>query len=167
MTFKNKTIFLFSILTFCSCIFLRSAVSSDNRETIENLADGNYRYCSEPASIENMHGFDGEAWCFEFHKKGMNVVGTYRYQAPKDTAYICIDGIVEDNLITGIGYEIVQYGETKPDVHQEIREIPRSTQFMSENGYWDDYREANNLKVGSPSFYKLIEPEQPGSDYWA
>jgi hypothetical protein len=137
---------------------------------IEDLPDGNYRFCSKPASIENINGFDGEAWCFEFNKFNSNVVGTYSYQAPKDTAQICIEGFATDDQVKGIGYQLIQYGETKPDIEEEKLRISHDTSFVSKEGYWDNSQRGdetgNNLKVGFPNFYKLIEPEQEGNDYW-
>jgi hypothetical protein len=139
--------------------------------TIENLPDGSYRFCLKPASIENTNGFDGEAWCFEFNKFNSNVVGTYSYQAPKDTAQICIEGFAKGNQVKGVGYELIQYGETKPDIEEEKLRLSQDSSFISTEGYWDNSQRGdetgNNLKVDFPNFYKLIEPEQEGNDYWA
>lgn len=134
---------------------------------IEDLADGNYRFCSKPASVEDINGFDGEAWCFEFNKYNSNVVGTYSYQAPKDTAQICIEGVAKGDQVNGVGYEMIQYDETKPDIEKEKLQF---SQFTSKRDFWDDsdvYQGGFNLKVGSPHFHQLIEPEQEGNSYWA
>lgn len=97
----------------------------------ENLPNGNYRFCSEPASEQNITGFDEEPWCFEFNKTDNFIVGTYSYQTPKDTAQICIEGLAKDNRVNGIGYELVQYGAIKPDIEQEKLKISQNTSFMS------------------------------------
>jgi hypothetical protein len=137
--------------------------------TIEDLPDGNYKFCSKPASVENITGFDGEAWCFEFNKFNTNIVGTYSFQAPKDTSQICIEGVVESDQVNGIGYERIEYGETKPDIEKEKSRISQNTLYVSKEGYWDNPQKGdqigNNLKTITPHFYKFHEPEKPGNGY--
>ncbi len=159
-----------------SCVFISknyADISQDiNKEEadIENLPNGNYRYCSEPASQPNTNDFDGEAWCFEFSKESDNIVGTYSYQAPKDTRQICIEGEAEGNNITGVGYEIIEYGKTKPDLEQEKIEISKDMVFTSKEDFWDNYdfvQNSFNLKAYSPHFYRLLKPLKPGNNYMA
>ena len=136
---------------------------------IEDLADGSYRFCSDvhPNEIKP----DAHRWCFDFNKTDKQVIGSYLYRAPKDVPIMCLEGVIEGNKVSGVGYEKIQYGETKPDIEKEKLKIHEHTSFLSEEGYWDYFRHGgqggNNLKVDSPHFYKLIEPEQPGYNYWA
>ena len=138
--------------------------ANQERTNIENLPDGNYRYCSEP----DINSSDGESWCFNFNKKEFDVVGTYSYWAPKDTRQICIEGEAEGNTIVGIGYEEIEYGNTKPDIEKEKVAISNDISFTSKEGFWDKPGLPNglNLKVREPKFYKLFEPEQTNNYYW-
>lgn len=169
-------IFTFSYLLNACSFYSKNHVDNTQNikpeETnIENLPNGNYRYCSEPASEPNINGFDGEAWCFEFKKKGYDIVGTYSYQAPKDTRQICIEGKAEGNKIIGIGYEEIQYGETKPDIEKERLVIAQGKKtHFPKKGFWDNYDivpDGFNLKVSSPEFHRLLEPEHTNNTYWA
>lgn len=84
---------------------------------------------------------------------------------------MCIEGVVEGDIVTGVGYEIFQYGTTKPDIEQDKIKFSQNIWSVSKEGYWDNSSRGgqggNNLIANSTSFYKLIEPEQPGNNYWA
>jgi YD repeat-containing protein len=142
--------------------------ATNNLNQYQTAGTTTYSYDLDGNLISKTKG--GEAWCFEFNKFNSNIVGTYSYQSPKDTAQICIEGFAKDNQVKGVGYELIQYGETKPDIQEEKLRISQDTSFVSKEGYWDNSQSGdetgNNLKVDSPHFYKLIEPEQEGNDYW-
>jgi hypothetical protein len=175
----EKTKYIGIILTFnyflSACGFISQTHAditqntSQEKTNIEDLPDGNYRYCSEPASSVNINGSDSEAWCFEFNKMQKRVVGTYSYQAPKDTAHICINGIANKNKVIGVGYEEIQYSNKKPDVSKEKLAISQGEKTYIKEGFWDNsdvYPNGFNLKVSSPHFYQLLEPEQTNNTYW-
>lgn len=122
---------------------------------IEKLPNGNYRYCSDPNPYPEDEP-DVHRYCFTFTKIGNKAIGHYLYRAPKDTAYICIEGTVKNNLITGIGYEGIGPGSRQytEEEFSNFEELPSSEQLR----YWDDvehYQGGLNLKVGNPSWYKL------------
>lgn len=140
---------------------------------LENLSNGRYRYCSDS------HLSRGEAeWCFDFVKTRQTVVGNYFYRTPRgaltastastipitsaseDIAKMCIEGIVQGNAIKGVGYEIVEYGKTRPDIEKAKKEVFPIVTDKSSMNYWDDMG-GDNLTAFSPNFYKLVQPENP------
>lgn len=44
--------------------------------TIEDLADGNYRYCSDRNPYPGEDKPDGHRWCFDFLKMGTQIIGS-------------------------------------------------------------------------------------------
>lgn len=164
-------IFAFSyLLNGCGFISKTHADISQNikqeETTIENLPNGNYRYCSDPNPYPEDEP-DVHRYCFTFTKTGNKVVGDYLYRAPKDTPYICLEGTAKNNLITGIGYEGISPG-SQPYTEEEfsnLEELLSSKQLS----YWDDlkvFQGGFNLKVGNPSWYKLSSTMNESGSYW-
>ena len=135
-------------------------VSISRSETvIEDLADGNYSYCSESSYRD-----DSGEWCFDFVKSRQKIVGNYFFRTSGgltsvDTPTVCVEGTAKDNSITGVGYKKIGYGAKRPDIGQEKEAILRSPFSYTENSLGD-----GNLTTFSPSFYRLIEPENPNLD---
>lgn len=91
-------------------------------DAIANLTDGNYRYCTEPPSLDR--NFEEGGWCFIFRKSGNRVVGNY-FAAQKEQA-ICISGVLNNNTVSGTGLEL-WYGWDKPV----------SLEGIPESQWWD------------------------------
>jgi|GEM_PF-5841018 len=170
--FKNLWIICIANLLLISCssnVQSTATISKQNEFSIEDLADGNYHYCSDPNLYPYEDKVDVHRYCFTFTKVGVEVIGEYLYRAPKDTPYICIEGKVNNDQVTGVGYEGIGPGSqpyTEEDF-SDFEELPSSEQLR----YWDDvehYQGGLNLKVGNPSLYKLSPATEyePGS-YWA
>ena len=171
----NFTCIIFTLNCLLNACGLSLKSSVDNlqtikqdKTTIEDLSDGNYRFCSEPNPYPYEDKVDVHRYCFTFTKKDYRIIGKYSYRAPKDTPNICIDGTIKNNLITGVGYEEISPG-SQPLTEEEfsnLEELPSSEQLE----YWDDvehYQGGLNLKIGNPSWYKLstaIESEY--ESYW-
>ncbi|MCL1471592.1 hypothetical protein [Argonema antarcticum] len=83
--------------------------SIQSQPTISNLTDGNYRFCSEPPSLDR--NFEEVGWCFIFRKTANRVVGEY-FAAQKEQT-ICITGVLNNNTVSGTGLEN-WYGWDKP-----------------------------------------------------
>lgn len=174
----KKIKYIGTIITFnyflssCSFIFKPNADISQNikqQETnIEDLLNGNYRYCSDPNPYPEDEP-DVHRYCFTFTKTGEQVIGIYLYRAPKDTPYICIEGISEDNLVNGFGYESIG-PSSDPYTEKDFSYLDRLpiNNYLS---YWDEvepYQGGLNLKVGNPSLYKLSPPsDDKYTSYWA
>lgn len=167
-----STIFIcIKLLNGCS-FASKSVVNSQqninqNKTDIENLPNGNYRYCSDPNPYPEDEP-DVHRYCFSFTKTGNRVVGGYLYRAPKDTPYICIEGTAKDNLVTGAGYEDIG-PSTQPYTEEDfsyLNELPENPPLS----YWDDvehYQGGLNLKVANPSLYKLSSFGDKYISYWA
>ena len=159
------------LLNGCGFISKTHADISQNikqKETnIENLPNGNYRYCSDlnpyPEDEPDVHRY-----CFTFTKTGNKVVGVYLYRVPKDTPSICIEGMVKGNLVNGLGYENIGPA-SKPYTEEDFSNLNE----LSPNpplSYWDDelFQRGLNLKVDNPSLYELSSPsEDKYASYWA
>lgn len=170
--FKNLWIICIANLLLISCssnVQSTATISKQNEFSIEDLADGNYHYCSDPNLYPYEDKVDVHRYCFTFTKVGVEVIGEYLYRAPKDTPYICIEGKVNNDQVTGVGYEGIGPGSqpyTEEDF-SDFEELPSSEQLR----YWDDvehYQGGLNLKVGNPSLYKLSPAIENGhGSYWA
>lgn len=165
-------IFAFScLLNACGFISQTNSDISQNanqkKTNIEDLSNGNYRYCSDPNPYPYENKMDAHRYCFTFTKTGNKVVGDYLYRAPKDTPYICLEGTAKNNLIAGVGYEGISPG-SQPYTEEEFSNLEElsSSQQLS---YWDnlkDFQGGLNLKVGNPSWYKLSSAMNEPRSYW-
>lgn len=172
-----------SILLICnillsSCGLISKLINNSqqnikqNETKIENLSDGNYRYCSDPNPYPYEDKIDVHRYCFTFTKTGIKVVGYYLYRAPKDTPYICIEGKVENNFIVGAGYEKIYTKETwKPYTENDFSPFLEQFPFNGETVYWDNteqFQGGNNLKVGSLGLYNpSLSRTNKYPIYWA
>lgn len=86
-----------------------SIAHTNPSSTISSLPDGNYRFCSEPPTLDP--NFQEAGWCFIFRKTGNRVIGNY-FAAQKEQT-ICITGVANNNTVTGIGLEF-WYGWDRP-----------------------------------------------------
>lgn len=153
--------YLLNACSFTSQSSLDSPQNIKQKETIvESLPDGKYRYCSEAPSdynpSKNQDDPDSYRWCFNFNKLENNIIGEYIYWAPWDTPHICIEGKVEGNQISGMGYQQT-YGSPEPFTEEELMRN-RKDLSTSELFIWDDYESlhgGNNLKVASPRVHSL------------
>lgn len=134
--------------------------SSQEKTNIENLPDGNYRYCSEPPSDYNAaeRGDDPDSyrWCFDFSKLENKVVGEYIYWAPWDTPMICLEGIAKKNQVHGVGYELT-YGSPEPFSEEQLI-TPHDNSSNSKLSIWDNQERlpgGQNLKVGTRKVHSL------------
>ena len=138
-----------------------------NETNIENLTNGSYLFCSDRHPNEDK--MDAHRYCFTFTKTDAKVIGTYSYNAPKDTPFICIEGTLKDNLVTGIGYELI-FGSPKPLTEKDFAYL-KNPQLNEELSYWDNthvYQGGMNLKVGSPNLHSLLPPSNNEfTTYWA
>lgn len=134
---------------------------------IEDLADGNYRFCSDAHPNEDEP--DVHRYCFNFTKTGKKVVGGYSYRAPKDTPIICLEGVVENNLVNGVGYQS-RGPSSEPYTKDDFADL-QNAQSNSTYSYWDDvdgFQGGFNLKVSSPNLHSLMPPsEDKHTSYWA
>jgi hypothetical protein len=136
-------------------------------ESVENLLDGSHRLCTEPLfpQLPEERQKQIYVWCFSFRKNGNNIVGIYTYRAPKDTARICVNGKVKDNIIRGSGYEIVEGGSNPVKLAQKdfIR--------FYNNGTWDDNlrgeKAANYLRVSMPHLFRTGRYTDNSNRYYA
>lgn len=160
------------LLSACGFISQTRANISQNanqeKTNIENLPNGNYRYCSDPNPYSEDEP-DVHRYCFTFTKTGNKVVGVYLYRVPKDTPSICIEGMVKDNLVNGLGYENIGPG-SKPYTEEDFSGLNELSQNQPLS-YWDDeklFQGGLNLKVDNPSLYELSPPsEDKYASYWA
>ena len=134
---------------------------------IDNLADGNYQFCSDAHPNETKP--DVHRYCFDFTKTGDKIIGSYLYRAPKDTPIICLEGVVENNLVNGVGYEST-FGAPEPLTEKDFAYL-EDAQYSSSYSYWDDsdvFQGGFNLKVSLPNLHSLMPPsEDKFATYWA
>lgn len=67
-----------------------------SQASIENLPDGNYRFCSEPAPSDGSES----GMCFRFQKTADRLVGSYQ-PANSAQARVCIAGRINRNTVNG------------------------------------------------------------------
>lgn len=72
------------------------ASTGSQSRSLVTLMDGDYQFCSQP---EPTDWRDGAGVCFNFNKLGHHVEGYYGY--PHSDRFICIQGEVDGNQITG------------------------------------------------------------------
>ncbi|MGL6338707.1 MAG: hypothetical protein ACRC80_06145 [Waterburya sp.] len=126
---------------------------------IENLVNGNYRFCSDPNPYPNDDEPDAHRYCFDFTKTGSKVTGSYLYRAPKDVPIICLEGVAQDNQVNGTGYEMI-FGNSEPFTVNDFSDL-QHTRSNPKLSYWDDvemYQGGFNLKVSSPNLHSLMSP---------
>jgi hypothetical protein len=92
--------------------------------TIQNLPNGNYRFCSKPFIPQASTGYFSTGYCFLFRKVGSRIVGDY-YLPHTDSGSICISGTLKNNTVTGEAWES-KWGLDNP---------PTATTEMKD---WDD-----------------------------
>lgn len=83
-------------------------VSSPAPDSIQALADGSYKFCSEPPSenAENVAG-ELEGYCYTFLKQGDRLVGDYYDSRTLGEVSVCVEGEVDDNVLVGEGFELI------------------------------------------------------------
>lgn len=93
-------------VAFGTAIFSTSAQAESQ---IQNLQNGNYKFCSNPpptnqassASMENA------GYCFMFRKKGNRLVGNYYDARSFGEVSVCVTGTLSNNILTGEAVELV------------------------------------------------------------
>ncbi|MEL7050460.1 MAG: hypothetical protein AAGM45_01575 [Cyanobacteria bacterium J06588_5] len=106
--------------------------------SIENLADGNYRFCNEQPFAAASRPFaesnsrDGEPMgaCFRFRKQGTQIIGDYYY--PTVGSSVCLSGLVDGNVITG---EAIERAEGSNAVSQTEGNISAALQPWRRAGF--------------------------------
>jgi hypothetical protein len=129
---------------------------------IEDLPDGSYGFCKQPTSKKVTSDLEG--WCFIFRKNQNHIVGLYTLWLPSDYARICINGTVENNKITGSGYEIIE-GYSKPITTHDIAKL--TERMLADKGIWDnsEIEGGNNLKVNILNLYST--EKYPNGQHYA
>lgn len=106
-------------LSLATTVLLSAAVSARSAEVvagptggqfaINQLPDGNYRFCSERPDEE------GQAMgaCFRFRKDAKTIIGTYYF--PNTGESICFRGQVNNNTLSGQAIERFSIGELPPE----------------------------------------------------
>lgn len=111
---------------------------------IADLADGNYKFCTESPSYQAPSGLDVKGYCFVFRKTNKSVVGQYFYSAPKGDRRVCISGVLNGNMVTGVGYELM-FGWSEPVKPADIASMPPEATWGDSKG--------RSLKISPPRLY--------------
>ncbi|MFE4106507.1 hypothetical protein [Almyronema epifaneia] len=112
--------------------------------TIESLANGNYRFCSDrpPTDVQRVSGV-----CFRFRKQGEAIVGNYYY--PYEGSSLCVKGQVNGNTVTGQGVE--RLGENSD---RSLFDLPQDRSAWRSDTFDDTF-----LQVGRSQL--VLQGEQP------
>ena len=118
---------------------------SASHSTIEDLPDGNYRFCSNPSSGDG----NESGMCFRFQKTGDRVVGNYQ-PADSQQANLCIAGRINRSTING---EATDFSSPTAEPLQLRPELQGSDLVN-----WNAAEPTDHLKVASG---QAIEPQKP------
>lgn len=120
---------------------------SSSPSTIEDLPDGNYRFCSDPSPSSGSES----GMCFRFQKAGDRVVGNYQ-PANSQQASLCIAGRINRSTING---EATDFSSPTAEPLQ-LRPELQGGDLVN----WNAAATTDHLKVASG---QAIDPPKPDS----
>lgn len=120
----------FKIVFTAIALSLSSIAPALAQTSIQNLPNGNYRYCSNPPSSSDVNDIDifAGGHCFLFRKSGDQVVGYFWDMSTSGEVGVCATGTVNRNTVNGKALEYVF------DVEKPVEPRFKGTQPVN----WDD-----------------------------
>jgi hypothetical protein len=87
---------------------LSSAIPALAQAPIQNLPNGNYRFCSNPprSPVVSDKEFLAAGHCFLFRKTGNRIIGVFSDMSTYGEVGVCARGTVRGNSITGEAIEV-------------------------------------------------------------